>query len=150
MPSTSCDTLQGRCVPARNAAQFPIPTGLGVNYYRGRSHYPRELISGKCPAPLQAQGATGRHHQGNQEAQLLHEARRKAPGQRSAFAEATAQEAAARSGLASLFVAARGRTSENQALKAKSFGFLLQLGAASPKGPFPFPPRTVIPHVPSP
>ncbi len=41
--------------------------------------------------------------------------KRRAKEALSAFAEATAQEAAARSGLTSLLVAARRRTSENQA-----------------------------------
>jgi small subunit ribosomal protein S21 len=34
MPSTSCDNLQGRCVPARDTAQFPIQTGSLENALR--------------------------------------------------------------------------------------------------------------------
>src|SRR5216683_1592005 len=60
------------------------------------------------------------------------------------------RETPARSGLASLLVAARRRTSENQAPKAETFGFLLQLRARRPKGPFSVPPETGIPHVPRP
>jgi len=40
---------------------------------------------------VQAQGATGRHHQGNQEAQLSHEPGEKR-GQKKRFAEATAKK----------------------------------------------------------
>jgi hypothetical protein len=150
MPSTSCDNLQGRCVPARDTAQFPIQTGLGVNYYSGRSHHPRERISGKCPAPFQAQGATGRHHQGNKEAQLLHEARREAPGQRSAFAEATAQEAAARSGLTSLSPRLGAALPRIRPPRQRRLGFCCSFVPAGPRDPFRFPTRQVSPMFPGP
>ena len=51
-------------------------------------------------APLQAQGSARGHHQGHQEALLLPEAGRQAPGQAGAGAQAQPQEAAARGGVA--------------------------------------------------
>src|ERR1700747_883840 len=50
----------------------------------------------------------------------------------------------------SLLVAARRRTSENQAPKAETFGFLLQLRARRPKGSLSAPRESGIPHVPRP
>ena len=53
------------------------PTGaLGGVISFGRSKDSGRRTAGKCTAPLQAQGAAGRHHQRGQAALVLHEARR--------------------------------------------------------------------------
>src|SRR5271155_1369612 len=72
----------------------------GVNT-RGRSCYSRGRVSGERSPALQEEGAVGRHHQGNQEAQLLHEAWGKASSQGSPFTQTPPQKATARAGLVS-------------------------------------------------
>jgi hypothetical protein len=82
------------------SVQFNHQQGTGVKS-RGRSCHSRRRIFGECTPALQAKGAVGRHHQGNQEAQLLHEARGKASSQGSPFTQTPPQKAAARAGLGS-------------------------------------------------
>jgi len=143
----------GRSVAGEKRRKMPIPTGLGVKENSGRSHHPRERISGKCPAAVQAQGATGRHHQGDQEAQLLHEAWREAPGQGSTFAEATAQEAAAGIGISQgaaflggpPFRSPRGSAQsfrESGPRKAERLGSCYSFVPAGPRDPRPASPDT--------
>src|SRR4029077_8076394 len=80
------------------SVQFNHQQGTGVKS-RGRSCHSRRRIFGERAPALQAEGAVGRHQQGNQEAQLLHEARGKASSQGSPFTQTPPQKAAARAGL---------------------------------------------------
>ena len=75
-----------------------IRTGLGVCLF-GRSTTARGGIPRERSAPLQAQGATGRHYQGGQAPLLLPEAGREKACQGSSRAQASSQKNAQRTGL---------------------------------------------------
>ena len=69
------------------------PTGaLGGVISFGRSKDSRRRTAGECTAPLQAQGAAGRHHQGSQAALVLHEARREDAHEAGVGPQAQSQE----------------------------------------------------------
>jgi hypothetical protein len=65
----------------------------------GRSTTSRGRIPRECSTPIQAQGATGRYHQGGQAPLLLPEARREKACEGRAGSQARAQENAQRTGL---------------------------------------------------
>src|SRR5579872_4948012 len=75
-----------------------IRTSLGVCRF-GRSSASRGRVVGERPAPLQTQGATGRHYQGGQAPLLLPEARRKKACESCAGSQASPQEDTQRTGL---------------------------------------------------
>jgi len=86
-----------------------IRTGLGVCQF-GRSETSRGRIPRERSAPVQAQGATGRHYQGGQAPLLLPEARREKARQGRARSQASSQENTQRTGLARQTNATKGRS----------------------------------------
>src|SRR5882724_4450649 len=77
------------------AITIPVQTGpiWGCSSV-GRSKTSRGRVPRKCIASLQAQGATGRHHQGGQAALLLPEAGREEARERSTSAQTQSKESA--------------------------------------------------------
>ena len=82
------------------AITIPVQTGpvWGCSSVGG-SQTSRGRIPRKCVASLQAQSATGRHHQGGQASLLLPEARREEAGERSIGPQAQQEESTQRARL---------------------------------------------------